>query len=369
MNNASFILMDSISFVLLLSAWIWPSMALPTLPFGVRIPPGRTKEPIIGHVRRDYYIGLIIIALLIAAASWFLDASLLASTASIFITIVLIAFNYSSAHKRIAQAKARDNWYAGLRQTIMVDTEHQNQTTHISFLWLVPSLLLLMTAIVISIIRYPALPATIPTHFGLDGRPNQWTDKAIGIWMLPVTAILCTALLTTLAYWLPRSRQQIDPANPIEDKQRQLTFRQNMSKMLLVISVVLNLTFLLTTLQITAVLSLSANNFGIMASMITILCVLGIVIALGYITIRQRNKLSAASSSKDTGSGFVARDDDRYWLGGMIYYNPDDPAFLVEKRMGIGWTVNFGHPAGKLCAVGTIIIIIVSIALPAILNH
>ena len=35
--------------------------------------------------------------------------------------------------------------------------------------------------------------------------------------------------------------------------------------------------------------------------------------------------------------------DDR-WLGGFIYINRADPALLVEKRMGIGWTLNFGNP-------------------------
>ena len=34
---------------------------------------------------------------------------------------------------------------------------------------------------------------------------------------------------------------------------------------------------------------------------------------------------------------------DHAWKLGIIYFNPDDPAFLVEKRFGIGWTLNFGH--------------------------
>ncbi len=28
----------------------------------------------------------------------------------------------------------------------------------------------------------------------------------------------------------------------------------------------------------------------------------------------------------------------------IFYYNPADPALWVEKRFGIGWTFNFGHP-------------------------
>jgi uncharacterized membrane protein len=36
--------------------------------------------------------------------------------------------------------------------------------------------------------------------------------------------------------------------------------------------------------------------------------------------------------------------DDRYWRWGLIYFNRADPAFLVEKRFGIGYTLNFAHP-------------------------
>jgi uncharacterized membrane protein len=45
------------------------------------------------------------------------------------------------------------------------------------------------------------------------------------------------------------------------------------------------------------------------------------------------------------GSRFVQRDDDRHWhLGGLVYGNRADPALLVHKRIGIGWTLNLGHP-------------------------
>ena len=29
---------------------------------------------------------------------------------------------------------------------------------------------------------------------------------------------------------------------------------------------------------------------------------------------------------------------------GIFYFNPDDPALLVPKRFGIGYTLNFGNP-------------------------
>jgi uncharacterized membrane protein len=37
------------------------------------------------------------------------------------------------------------------------------------------------------------------------------------------------------------------------------------------------------------------------------------------------------------------RTPDSAWKLGQFYYNPDDPAVVVEKRFGIGYTLNFGN--------------------------
>jgi hypothetical protein len=34
---------------------------------------------------------------------------------------------------------------------------------------------------------------------------------------------------------------------------------------------------------------------------------------------------------------------DEAWKFGMFYYNPQDAALFVEKRFGLGWTINFGQ--------------------------
>lgn len=43
--------------------------------------------------------------------------------------------------------------------------------------------------------------------------------------------------------------------------------------------------------------------------------------------------------------------DDRNWIGGIFYYNPQDKRTSVRKRMGVGTTVNLAKPAGKAVAV------------------
>ena len=44
-------------------------------------------------------------------------------------------------------------------------------------------------------------------------------------------------------------------------------------------------------------------------------------------------------------------DDDRYWLWGMVYYNPADKHGMVSQRNGMGTTFNMATKTGKIWAV------------------
>ncbi|MFH0909955.1 MAG: DUF5808 domain-containing protein [Planctomycetota bacterium] len=48
---------------------------------------------------------------------------------------------------------------------------------------------------------------------------------------------------------------------------------------------------------------------------------------------------------KDTAAAVLNGDgmEDRHWKFGMFFFNPADPSILVETRVGIGWSFNFGN--------------------------
>ena len=70
------------------------------------------------------------------------------------------------------------------------------------------------------------------------------------------------------------------------------------------------------------------------------------------------------------GTRTVFRDDDRYWYGrDFLYNNPDDPEVIVPKRYTGGYTVNFGHPVGKLIMFATLLLIVVLGVLKALSAH
>ena len=52
-----------------------------------------------------------------------------------------------------------------------------------------------------------------------------------------------------------------------------------------------------------------------------------------------------------------------YWIGGIIYYNPDDPRIIVPKKIEwLGWTLNFGRPISVIIVAIVLILLIMTAA-------
>jgi uncharacterized membrane protein len=63
---------------------------------------------------------------------------------------------------------------------------------------------------------------------------------------------------------------------------------------------------------------------------------LGLLAALVWLSLRHR-------TAPGTEAGEITPED--CWHGDQFYYNPQDPALFVEKRVGLGLTFNFGNRA------------------------
>lgn len=101
------------------------------------------------------------------------------------------------------------------------------------------------------------------------------------------------------------------------------------------------------------------------------LLIWGLLIAILLVLLwhpqRSRTKTSTFADRQSTDAVF--RDDDRYWSAGFFYNNPDDLALFVPKRFGLGWTVNFGHPQGKLVLITMLVLLLVfGVLLPVLLS-
>ena len=64
-----------------------------------------------------------------------------------------------------------------------------------------------------------------------------------------------------------------------------------------------------------------------------------------------------------------AVDDDQHWKGGLFYVNRDDPALLVPRRFGLGWTLNLGRPAGIALTILLLVVIAGTVTATILASH
>ncbi len=100
-------------------------------------------------------------------------------------------------------------------------------------------------------------------------------------------------------------------------------------------------------------------------STVLLVLIIGTAIALALVLFlpTRRSRTQPGSTDDGRASGPMFRDDDQYWYAGVFYYNPNDPEPFIPKRYGFGWTVNFGHPMGKLIAALMVLLLLLPLAL------
>ena len=77
---------------------------------------------------------------------------------------------------------------------------------------------------------------------------------------------------------------------------------------------------------------------------LTLVFVLVVIVVLARLGQGGSRLALAQASSTSSGVPVGDRTLDRYWKLGVFYFNPDDAAIFVEKRFGLGYSLNFARP-------------------------
>jgi uncharacterized membrane protein len=343
--------------LILATGWLMPSLVPPSVPFAVRIPPERVGEAVIVRQRNAYRWWVTLAGGAVLAASVTLsilgELALVRWAAAAVLLLVLLP-GYLHARHTIRAVKLREGWYEGLRQAVVADTSLRTQPEHFPWLWAVPALLILAVTVILGIIRYPAMPATLALHYNVHGVPDRISAKSVPSAFSVVFVQACiTALILLLSLLSLHSKPGIDASAPGATALKHRTFVARMTRTLLVLGACVNLSMLAVAWQVWT------NTPSIALAVLPIVAGLVVLLAVAIRTGQGGSRVRVDSADEDT--GVVERDDDRFWRGaGNLYFNRDDPAVLVPKRFGIGWTVNFGNPrAVALLAVPVAVLVAV----------
>lgn len=337
--------------MLLAIALALPALSRPEVPFGVQVPPDHRKSPVIGTARRRYRVtvlfggGLLAIAVFVVLALTDLPALTIVAIAVVLAASVV---GYGRAHHLIATTKKQEDWYAGLRQAVAVDTTLRSAPTRLPWLWAVPSLVVLAATVVVGVLRYPHLPTELAVHYNSAGAVDRTAHRTVQAAFLTVfIQAAITALVLGLVPVIGRTRAELDPAAPERDAARHRRFITGFARGLMILALCLNVSMAAVAF---AIWFGAGDNRWLPAALL-----LPVVVGIAVFTVPALRDRKAGEDA--TSDGPVARDDDRHWKAGIFYYNPDDPAVFVRRRFGIGWTVNNGNPRGWL-ALGSILLIV-----------
>lgn len=181
--------------------------------------------------------------------------------------------------------------------------------------------------------QWTRIPERFPVHWTLSGQPNGWGTRTVAgvygpLWLGGATAGLLVLISWAILRWTRRVQTEGSAAEAEIARERRYLLVLLFTEYLM--AGITTWTALLP-LRPTPMQSPSpALPLGVLALLLLVLLLLFVV---------HRPPEAAAERAAPVGD----RTEDRCWKAGVFYFNPKDPALLVEKRFGIGYTVNFGH--------------------------
>jgi uncharacterized membrane protein len=193
--------------------------------------------------------------------------------------------------------------------------------------------LILCAAAVYVALNWEYVPERFPTHWNLAGKPDGWTAKSVrGVFRgFSLAAVACAMSLFTsyaVLHWtrLPR-------VAGVEGEQHRRVRRLNLLAML-------GFAYMIATLVSwnTVVAMFAANPRELRLPLAFRVAPFALFI-VGSIAIRvmRRNAADAQPPIGDT-------TPDSCWIFGRLYFNRRDPVLFVERRLGLGYTLNLGNP-------------------------
>jgi uncharacterized membrane protein len=198
-----------------------------------------------------------------------------------------------------------------------------------------PFAILLATAGYIQV-HWNQIPDRFPVHWGINGMPNGWSGRSPqGVYGPLLFGAALVIFISLLSYSISHSAQQVPAAGGAPSKGE---FAHRIAVVLLAVEY-----FIAVVLSMVGLLPFTGNP-GVVPIVILTVGILASAIFLSRWLDRGRVRSQHSSAG------------DACWKLGMFYFNPDDPALFVEKRIGIGYTVNFAHGASWIVLALTLVV-------------
>lgn len=204
--------------------------------------------------------------------------------------------------------------------------------------------ILTIAPIFVLVYYYPQLPERIPMHWNWKGEADHWTPKTyFAVFSLAAMIIYMQALLLLIK----RGVLGVKMTLPAEHTQEYLSLKE--AALTLTVRFLDWMRVLLSVMlgSLAANIAFSAvEHLRVLSRIVTVAAWVSGVLMFAAIGVAAYRFYKVDRRLKmEVGRVYVQtqRDAAHWYLGGLIYFNREDPAVFVEKLVGWGYTFNMGN--------------------------
>jgi len=196
---------------------------------------------------------------------------------------------------------------------------------------------------------YPLLPDVVPIHWNAAGEADGFAEKSfVSVHFMPILAAFLQIFWIVLKQDIIQARFRV----PAEQAEEILSFKeislQGNVGLIDWCRLIGGVTFSTVSLMILSpiVSPLIASGINVSTWILLVLLLTGLGFYMYRIILANREIKALAGQVT-----FQTDHEMQGWVDGLIYYNPQDSAFMVEKPGGVGYTINFARRRALLYAV------------------
>ena len=335
--------------------------------FGVRVPEKYRGNQKVKEEIKNYNKSVTILTLtcgLIFLSLYYLISKSYILLIYIYFLILINICCCFRANKKLKIIKKELGWAVNSENKVYVQLG--NRKINLNLFYIAGTISII--GLLITIFRLPSLSKIVPIHFGING-PDGWADTTtlsgkLQVIGLPAISLICVWSIAFSAKFQTRKSLTKLNGGKISTLILKKQYSANrLNKMLGILSIGISLLMFYSTLFILEIIEFTkTKNYILM--IITVIIVGFPLLYLSY----GMNKVKEISDESNCNEEEVYRDDDKYYIGGIFYFNPNDPSNIVAKRMGNGLAFNYAHIFGRTILIITLGVMIAPIIILAFFN-
>ena len=186
-----------------------------------------------------------------------------------------------------------------------------------------------------SAVRHSAGDGAARVHVSGDGPDGAGTIKSFGPLALGVVFV---AMMLTMAVSLARRTRQIAVDGLAAAAEQR--FRRVNVLVLVLAGYAMAIMMSATTLE--SIPAFGDTLSGRVGFVLLPVMLFNVGVAFWMFRVGQGGQRAVAPAARQEVHG-DATPDHAWKVGGLVYFNPHDPAIWVEERVGLGYTLNFGN--------------------------